>query len=114
MIKFYTFGILLFFSVTTLIAQNNEGISKTNKQQLTKSEKPCLTCPGKKTDKPEDFPKFVDTGNPDKDAARFDEQKRQWIENNPEKYKAMFPEREGSQADKLEKAKKEALRKKNN
>lgn len=36
-----------------------------------------------------DFPVFVNTGNPEADRARYDAQKQEWIRNNPEKYRQM-------------------------
>ena len=36
------------------------------------------------------FPKYVDTGNPEKDRDTYKVAKAEWIKNNPEKYKAMM------------------------
>ncbi|HBS88459.1 MAG: hypothetical protein A2W91_15025 [Bacteroidetes bacterium GWF2_38_335] len=38
---------------------------------------------------PEDFPKFVDTGNPESDNATFKTAKDKWIQENPERYDMM-------------------------
>lgn len=38
----------------------------------------------------EDFPVFINTGNPEKDAIEYKNKKKQWIENNPEKYKKLL------------------------
>lgn len=35
---------------------------------------------------PDDFPKFIDSGNPEADAADYKQRKLEWIENNPERY----------------------------
>ncbi|MBN2682869.1 MAG: hypothetical protein JXR58_10200 [Bacteroidales bacterium] len=36
---------------------------------------------------PADYPKFINTGNPEADKADYDARKKEWIENNPEEYK---------------------------
>ncbi len=38
---------------------------------------------------PKDFPQFIDTGNPEKDNADYKKRKDEWIQKNPEKYKAI-------------------------
>ncbi len=35
------------------------------------------------------FPTYINTGNPQEDNARYDEAKRKWIKENPEKYKKL-------------------------
>ena len=35
---------------------------------------------------PEDFPKYVDTGDPKNDRVRFYEEKQKWIKENPERF----------------------------
>lgn len=35
---------------------------------------------------PSDFPRYIDTGNPKQDCARYHEAKQDWIRNNPELY----------------------------
>ncbi len=35
----------------------------------------------------EGYPEFIDTGNPEKDKQDYANRKREWINNNPEKYK---------------------------
>jgi hypothetical protein len=35
----------------------------------------------------EGYPEFIDTGNPEKDKQDYTNRKREWISNNPEKYK---------------------------
>lgn len=39
---------------------------------------------------PEDFPVYRNTGNKEADDAHYAEEKRIWIENNPEKYNALM------------------------
>jgi hypothetical protein len=39
---------------------------------------------------PDDFPKFVNTGNALYDQEVYDKAKSEWIRNNPERYKAML------------------------
>ncbi len=39
---------------------------------------------------PADFPKYVETGNKEKDRATYNSAKLKWINDNPEKYKALF------------------------
>ncbi|MBI4649162.1 MAG: hypothetical protein HY738_21860 [Bacteroidia bacterium] len=36
---------------------------------------------------PDDFPKFINTGNPEKDRENYKFAKEKWIEKNPELYK---------------------------
>lgn len=36
-----------------------------------------------------DYPKYIDTGNPQKDDATFKQKKIQWIKQNPEKYEKL-------------------------
>lgn len=43
---------------------------------------------------PNDFPKFVNTGNPKKDQEDYKIAKQNWIANNPERYKALFQRKE--------------------
>lgn len=38
------------------------------------------------SNKTSDFPELINTGNPQEDNAKYDEAKRKWIEENPEKY----------------------------
>ena len=38
---------------------------------------------------PSDFPKYIDTGNAVQDSANYKQRKKEWIENNPSRYKAM-------------------------
>lgn len=40
--------------------------------------------------KSSDFPQYIDTGNLEQDAADYEARKHQWIQDNPEKYKAMM------------------------
>jgi hypothetical protein len=76
-------------STKTVSVPNNK------KQRITASaeEKPIVKgeeAPNSFSRKmPADFPKFNDTGNPRTDAADYQKRKRQWIENNPEKYKKL-------------------------
>ena len=35
---------------------------------------------------PEDFPKYINTGNSKTDAAHYYQQKQLWIKNNPERF----------------------------
>ena len=39
---------------------------------------------------PADFPKYIDTGNKEKDVATYKVAKSKWINENPEKYQAIF------------------------
>jgi hypothetical protein len=43
----------------------------------------------KATGVPADYPVFVDTGNPEADKARYNAEKKAWIEKNPEAYRQM-------------------------
>jgi len=36
-----------------------------------------------------DFPKYINTGDPQKDMETYEKAKDEWIQKNPEKYKAM-------------------------
>ncbi len=40
----------------------------------------------KKNNVPEDFPKFIDTGNPKKDLDNYYKAKQEWIRKNPERF----------------------------
>lgn len=35
---------------------------------------------------PDDFPRYIDTGNPKEDAARYHEAKQIWIRKNPDRF----------------------------
>lgn len=48
------------------------------------------------------YPKFKNTGNPESDNADFAKRKKEWIKNNPEKYKLMIVEMPLSEEEKLE------------
>lgn len=41
---------------------------------------------------PADFPRFVNTGNPEFDNAKYQNEKAKWINDNPERYKALTSE----------------------
>ena len=38
----------------------------------------------------EPFPVYPDTGDPDQDAATYDEEKSRWIDHNPEAYEQLI------------------------
>jgi hypothetical protein len=59
---------------------------KKKKNQKKASEHKLVS--GKKM--PADFPKYIDTGNKEKDVATYKAAKLKWINENPEKYKALF------------------------
>jgi nitrate/TMAO reductase-like tetraheme cytochrome c subunit len=40
----------------------------------------------KENNVPEDFPRFIDTGNPKNDLDNYYKAKQEWIKNNPEKF----------------------------
>ncbi len=40
----------------------------------------------KENNVPEDFPRFIDTGNPKKDLDNYYKAKQEWIKNNPERF----------------------------
>lgn len=40
--------------------------------------------------KTSDFPQYIDTGDLEKDVADYEARKKQWIQDNPEKYQAMM------------------------
>ncbi|MCX7863393.1 MAG: hypothetical protein N2449_10410 [Bacteroidales bacterium] len=40
----------------------------------------------KQNNVPDDFPRYIDTGNPKEDCARYHEAKQIWIQKNPERY----------------------------
>ncbi|MFH1319393.1 MAG: hypothetical protein ABII90_01910 [Bacteroidota bacterium] len=39
---------------------------------------------------PHNFPRYIDTGNPEEDTRKYAELKEKWIKNNPEIYKELF------------------------
>jgi hypothetical protein len=39
---------------------------------------------------PSDFPTYINTGNPEKDAETYAKAKQEWISKNPEKYQQML------------------------
>lgn len=87
MINFYQFpfrvwsvGVLVLFccscsmnsEVTPLYAQQNTATTPTNEGTL-----------------PASFPKYIDTGNPDQDARRYDAAKQVWIAANKDAYQTI-------------------------
>ena len=49
-----------------------------------------------------DYPKFINTGNPEKDNQDFKKRKQEWINANPEKYKQISNPGMPSESDKRE------------
>jgi len=46
---------------------------------------------------PDDFPKYINTGNPEKDQEDYQQRREQWIKENPELYKSYFTIQESSE-----------------
>ncbi|PCJ27235.1 MAG: hypothetical protein COA97_04535 [Flavobacteriales bacterium] len=68
-------------------AYNKLGVlKKASKKEVKPIERKLAS--GKKL--PADFPKYVNTGNKEKDAATYRTAKLKWINDNPEKYQAIF------------------------
>lgn len=56
---------------------------------------------------PKDFPRYIDTGNKEKDNQDYNQKKQEWIQKNPEKYKEISTskytyETENEKKDRLE------------
>ena len=109
--KFYlTLGIFCLFSATTFAqSENSVEVEKSTKSESKTNVKVTPQVPSS-TQVPEqlkqvnfaatpsgvssstlpvDFPQFIDTGNPEADAADYKARKIQWIADNPEKYEAL-------------------------
>ncbi|MBN2682973.1 MAG: hypothetical protein JXR58_10730 [Bacteroidales bacterium] len=110
--KIYALAFILALSVSSMLSQEKTELTKAPKQNLSKTEQPCSTCPSE-SKLPADFPIYENTGNQQLDEANYQAKKQQWIEQNPERYKAMFPKKEQSEAAKREQAIKEANRNEN-
>lgn len=46
---------------------------------------------------PKDFPKYINTGDPEKDQQDYWSRREEWIEKNPQLYKSYFTTKESSQ-----------------
>ena len=46
---------------------------------------------------PSDFPKYINTGNKKLDDANYDNAKQEWINNNPQRYKALSSKKTSSE-----------------
>ena len=53
--------------------------------------RPDQKTPKRQINYPDDFPKFIDTGNPEADKKAWVEARKKWIEDNPERYLQIFP-----------------------
>lgn len=105
--KFTLLGVFMFFSCSVFAQQGNQGNNavkaapQTNsKSEATQSAPASQTTTNnasttaqpvevKPTGVPADYPVFVDTGNPEADKARYNAEKKAWIEKNPEAYRQL-------------------------
>ena len=108
--RFYFLLLFSVFAVFTAFSQQTDTqtkISKAKKAECTKAPVSSSNLKNSEVTMPDDFPQFIDTGNPEQDNATFAEAKRRWIEANPEKYKALNPKMEVTPEELLEKQRKD-------
>ena len=74
-------------SETIKSSSQSETMNKRNGTSLKKHE----LVSGKEV--PSDFPKFITTGNKEKDATAHKTAKLKWINENPERYQTLFREK---------------------
>ena len=69
-----------------LLCSVNYAQNKNQENYIDKKVDPKKNTASPTVNLPEDFPKYIDTGNPSFDIQDYINRKQEWINNNPEKY----------------------------
>ncbi|MFA4851879.1 MAG: hypothetical protein WC599_05110, partial [Bacteroidales bacterium] len=78
------------FDIKTIETSDAQVISELSEKKLiTPASTLPVAIPSNEWIYPDNFPDYIDTGNPQLDTENFAKAKQEWINNNPEAYKKM-------------------------